>query len=63
MQKKEIEGLNMKFKYIFLSLFFGVLFLAIGSITVAFIFPGLFFLVLGTILIVFQLDKAYSEKK
>ena len=53
----------MKFKYIFLCLFFGVVFLAIGVVNVAFVFPGLFFLVLGTILIVFQLDKAYSEKE
>ena len=53
----------MKFKYIFLCLFFGVVFLAIGAVNVAFVFPGLFFLVLGTILIVFQLDKSYSEKE
>ena len=53
----------MKFKYIFLCLFFGVLFLAIGAVNASFVFAGLFFLVLGTILIVFQLDKAYSEKK
>ena len=57
----------MKFKYIFLCLFFGVVFLAAASVTAAFTaafaFAAIFLFVLGTILIVFQLDKAYSEKE
>ena len=55
----------MKFKYIFLCLFFGVVFLAAASVsaadTAAFAFAAIFLFVLGTILIVFQFDKAYNK--
>ena len=51
----------MKFKYVFLCIFFGVVFVAIGIVNAPFVFAGLFFLILGTILIIFQFDKAYGN--
>ena len=51
----------MKFKYIFLSLFFGILFLSLGMYIITFAFAGLFLLILSFILIVFQVDKALSK--
>ena len=53
--------MKMKFKYVFLCLFLGVVFVALGAINTALVFAGLFFLILGTILLIFQFDKSYNK--